>query len=244
MQARKVEVARSAGRRRLRVLLAALALATVVVLALVVLHSPLLAARHVTIVGAEHTSAADVLSVTGLDRRPPLVDVSTAADASAIDRLPWVERATVMREWPAGIRIAIVERHPVAEVERAPGEYALVDPTGRVLEDTTVRVAGVALLTGARDVPAPGGALGRREDAAVEAAGALPVSLLARVSSVRLGPGEQVVLQLTGGRRALLGPPSDLRAKMVSLATVLARVPLSGVVTIDLRVPADPVLTS
>jgi len=113
-----------------------------------------------------------------------------------------------------------------------------------VLEYTATRATRLALVAGVAHVPAPGGVLGARESPALAAAGAVPVSLLPKVVSVSLAHGGDVVLGLTGGVLVELGSASELRQKMVSLATVLARVPLSAVRTIDVRVPADPLLTT
>ncbi|MDA8291292.1 MAG: FtsQ-type POTRA domain-containing protein [Actinomycetota bacterium] len=244
MRARTVAVAREAGRRRLRRLVVALGVVSAVAGGIALAYSPVLGARDVTIVGAAHTPPAQVLAVTGLASHPPLLDVSDAKDVAALERLPWVARATVTRSFPSSVRVVIVERHPVAEVAAPGASYALVDSTGRVLEYTETRVPELALVTGVSRVPAPGSSLGPRSDPAVAAAGAVPVSLLGRVASVSVAAGGDVVLDLVGGVRVELGPATALREKMVSLATVLARVPLSGVRTIDVRVPSDPLLTT
>jgi hypothetical protein len=41
----------------------------------------------------------------------------------------------------------------------------------------------------------------------------------------------------------IFGSDSGLAEKMVALATVLSKVSLQGIATIDLRAPSDPVLT-
>jgi len=235
MRARTAEVARAAGKRRLRRILVAGAVAALVALGIAAVHSPLLAARDVTVTGSRHTPIAEVLAVTGLDRRPPLVDVSDAADASTLERLPWIARATVTRHLPSSVHVAIVERHPIAEVAAGTGSYALVDATGRVLEYTAARVGALALVVGVPALPAPGGSLAARDHPALAAAAAVPVSLLARVASVSVSPGGELTMDLVGGAVVDLGSAGDLRQKMVSLA---------GVRTIDLRVAADPLLTT
>lgn len=244
LRARRAEVQRRAGRRRLHRLVAVVGTALVVTLALVALHSPLLAARDVTVTGASRTGREAVLLATGLDRHPPLVDVSARADEAALRRLPWIARAVVTRSWPSSVHVVVTERSPVAEIPVASGIYALVDPTGRVLEDTAVRVGALALVTGITAVPRPGGWLPRQDDGLVEVAGALPEALVSRVARVVGVAGGQVELHLASGQRVDLGPPTSLGAKMTALTTVLDRVALGGIVTIDLRVPADPVLTS
>lgn len=243
IRARKVAVAREAGKKRLRLLGGFAALAAVVALLLGVLHSSLFAARKVAISGMTHTTRAEIMAVSGLGRRPPLIDVNSAMDEAAIDRLPWVASSSVARHWPDGIKVAIVERHAVAELADGGAGYALVDLSGRVLEKVATRVGGLALVTGAGDVPAPGAFLPRSRRAVVEAAGAVPVSLLSRVASLTSTATSGVVVQIAHGPQALLGASTDLREKMVALATVIERVPLTGIVTIDLRVPTAPVLT-
>jgi hypothetical protein len=51
-----------------------------------------------------------------------------------------------------------------------------------------------------------------------------------------------IVVEMPGHPLAIVGNPSSLQQKFVSLATVLARTDLNGVSAIDLRVPAAPVL--
>ncbi len=244
LRARRVEVRRVEGRRRLRRVLALGAVVGAVVLVLSVLHSPLLAARDVTVVGASRTGRQAILAVTGLERHPPLVDVSPAADEAALRRLPWVRTAVVRRSWPSGVEIVVTERLPVAEVPLSGGSYALVDPTGRVLEDTAARVGELPLVTGTAYVPPPGRWLPAASSPAIAVAGALPVADLARVATVVGLPGGDADLRLVSGQTVVLGAASGLGAKMTALTTVLDRVALRGIVTIDLRVPADPVLTS
>ncbi len=249
LRARRREVARAAGRRRLRLLLSTAGVVAAFVGGLALLHSPLFAAGSIDVVGARQTGRQAVLDATGLWRHPPLIDLSTATDERALERLPWVLRATVTREWPSSVRVVVTERLPVAEVALAGrSRYALVDETGRVLEDTATRVTGLALVLGAGPVPPPGGWLEPPARAAAAVAGAIPVSLVNAVASVESAWPGGVRLRLRSGTEVLLGPATQLREKMVSLATVLRRVGAAPaaptIVTIDLRVPSDPVLTS
>jgi len=62
------------------------------------------------------------------------------------------------------------------------------------------------------------------------------------VRSVGVDPSGGVELGLDVNARAVLGDTSDLSAKFVAGATLLARTPVAGRV-IDLRVSSAPVLT-
>lgn len=243
LAARKVAVAREAGRRRLAILGGFLTAVALVVATLVVLHSPLVSARVITISGASHESRSELLALTGLDQHPPLIDLDLGAEEAAIERLPWVARATVARHWPSAVSISITERRPLTEVELGPTSFAVIDPTGRVLADTTTSTPGLAPLSGVGAVPAPGGRLAPSERAVLALARALPVALLGRVAWLGERPGEGLVIQLRHAPLVIIGAPSALEEKMISLMTLLDRAQVAGFATIDLRVAASPVLT-
>jgi cell division protein FtsQ len=240
--ARRVGVGRQAGRRRLKGLIAALVVAALAAGLFALAHSPLVSARHVTVSGAEHTTRAAILAAGGLAGDPPLIDVNTLADAHAIERLPWVKTASVSVSFPSSARVVVTERHAVAVVGRDSGGDALLDVTGRVLADVPAHVGGLVLLEGLAPPPAPGGRE-RGAAALLATAAALPASLLARVAALKTEPGLGVVAVLRGVPRVILGSDSGLAEKMVALATVLSKVSLQGIATIDLRAPSDPVLT-
>ena len=244
LRARQLEIARAQGRRRLKILLGVLSAGVLAGGVLALLHSPLLSARHIAIAGARETARREILAVSGLAADPPLIDVNGAADAAAIERLPWVASATVSRAWPTGVRVVIAERVPTAEIALGAGRYAISDASGRVLEVRTGAWPGLVSVHGIAAIPPAGHELGATARAGVEVAGAVPVSLVERIDGIVVRGGAPITLVLDHGPTVILGNADELREKMVALATVLARVPLARVVTIDLRVPADPVLTS
>ena len=243
IQARRVGVQRAKGRRRLRAVLAVLGLGGLGAGGVAVAHSSLFAARSVVIAGAVHTSRAEVVSVTGLWRRPPLIDVSPSSMERELDSLPWVASSTVRVAWPSTVAVALVERVPVATAKSAPHSYALIDETGRVLAFEPNRPAGLPLVVDLGPIGLPGSSIAKENLPLVATAAALPVSLLAKVRSIGDSPSLGVVVQLNDGVRAVVGADQSLLQKFVSLATVLQRVSLAGVGLIDLRVPSSPVLT-
>lgn len=241
LRARKVAVARAAGRRRLVALSGGLLVVALVVSALVVLHSPLLSARVVRIHGAVHEGRAEILSVTGLGARPPLADVRTGAAAAALERLPWVRSAQVVDNWPTGVTVTLTERRPIAYVALPGKRAALVDRTGRVLSRGVAMPPRLVALAAHGPVEAPGSHL-RASRPALAVAAALPPSLVRRVAEVGTGRAG-AELRLAGGPLVLIGRPGRMEAKLTALKTILARVSLHGIRTIDVRVPGQPVLT-
>lgn len=243
LRARQAEVRRAAGRRRLKVIGVLAAVAGLIAGVLALLHSSLLAARTVHVNGALHETRAEVLAVTGLGAHPPLIDIAPGRAAAALERLPWVQTATVARDWPTGATVTITERHALGAVALGAGRVALVDGTGRVLADVASRPLGLAPLRSASVVPPPGGTLARADAPLLSVARALPVSLVGEIDDIALQPGTGVVLQLHHGPLVVLGSATDLAQKMTSLVTLHDRANLAGIRRVDLRVGSAPVLT-
>jgi cell division protein FtsQ len=94
----------------------------------------------IQISGDEHVTRPEVLSVFGADLERNIFRVPLAERRADLERLPWVQHATVMRLLPDRIRVEITERTPVAFVRRG-GEIGLVDANG-VLLDMSPNEAG------------------------------------------------------------------------------------------------------
>jgi cell division protein FtsQ len=243
---RRVGVLREAGRRRLRLLGCALAVAALASGAWLLLHTGFFSARHVTVRGAAHTSTRAVIAAAGLSGHPPLVDVDAGGVAARVDRLPWVLTADVHVRWPDSVTIDLRERVPVAVVGSG-GSFVLVDGTGRVLARAPGPPAGLVQLDvsggGSREPGSPGSTLGRAAAPGLAVARSLPPALQGRVSAIEVGRGGSVDLDLGGGVRALLGPDTELQQKFESLASVLAGARVPQPAQIDLTVPDEVEIT-
>jgi len=243
IRARRIEVRRRAGRRRLRWLLAALAASVLVAAAWAISRSPLLDVDAIVVVGAERTGAEAVLAAAGVAPGDQLLDVDLPAVRRGVGALPWVAEVVARRELPGTVRLAIRERVAVAVVG-AGSEAVLVDAGGRALgPPTPVELADRLLpLVEGVDPTDPGGVLEPGARAAVEVAAALGPTLRDRLAAVEAAGGE-VTLRLDDGARVRLGLPGDLRAQLESATTVLARVDLTCLAVIDVRVPAAPAVS-
>lgn len=234
-------MARAEGRHRRRALLALLVVILLGAGTFAAIHSSLLGARTVKVVGSAHVSDATVVKVAGLEHAPPLVDLSASDIASKVEALPWVDTASVSVSWPSTVTIRVSSRTPVAVVA-APGRgYALLDETGRVLEISSVRPAGFPLVLTHEAVPAVGRHLAGAADSLCLVSADMPEEMVAEVNDLRLGT-RGVDVDLADGIVGLVGDPTSLHDKFVALATVLAHGGLAGIGTIDLRVPSAPVL--
>jgi cell division protein FtsQ len=85
--------------------------------------------------GNRHVTKAQLLSIFGEDVDRNILRVPLEIRQAELQRLPWVERATVMRLLPDHLRILIVERTPVAFVRQG-SRIGLVDKNGVMMDFT------------------------------------------------------------------------------------------------------------
>src|SRR5690242_1197549 len=102
---RRIVVQREAGRRRLRVPLVLMSVVSVFGLAYLAVSSPLFDVDRVEVRGAHHLRVADVRAAAHVGHHRALLFVDVAAVARRVERLPWVEHATVRRAWPGTLRV-------------------------------------------------------------------------------------------------------------------------------------------
>ena len=217
------------GRLAFAILLAGAALALAV-------HSPLFCARTIHVAGTAHLSRAQVLAGAA-------VGASTNvffADASAIERRletdPWIERATIAKEWPSTLSIAIVERAPVVAVRDGPS-FRLLAGDGTDLGRAEDRGALPLARASDRSV--------RPAAAAAAAVAALSGTARAEVASVVTLPGGELSLRLRTGARISLGPPRELKAKGKAVAALMRWSDRAGTALerADVSVPTSPTAT-
>ncbi len=234
---RWVAVRRDAGRRRLRVVIAAGAVLVVLALAWGVSVSPILDVDHVTVRGLDHLTAAAVTDAGHIHRGDAMAWLDSGQAVRGIEALPFVGRATVTREWPGTVRITVVERRPVGWIE-GPGGKVVVDGTGRVLESVASPPPGLPQLVGTKLVPVPGATV-------VPVAGARVASGLrglaaggTRTVSVT---DAGVTLQLVAGPEIRMGEPTQVAVKLRAALAVLGASGGTEVHYVDVSVPTNPV---
>jgi cell division protein FtsQ len=91
---------------------------------------------HIEVQGNTHVTRAQLLSIFGEDVERNIFRVSLEERQGELEQLPWVEHATVMRLLPNRLRVAIIERTPVAFV-REGSHIGLVDANGVLLDMPT-----------------------------------------------------------------------------------------------------------
>ncbi|RZS82914.1 cell division protein FtsQ [Motilibacter rhizosphaerae] len=217
-----------------RALVALLGVVTVLVLAgWVALGTSALGVHTVEVRGTDRVPAAAVRAAVGVRAGFPLPRVDPAAAARRVRALPAVASATVTRVWPHTLRVQVVERQPVAVVQKGSG-WSYVDAAG------TAFAAAPATAGRSADVPVirtrrgDTGAL--RSAAAVVAV--LPGAVLAQLTSVDADSVDSVTLRLHGGSSVVWGSPEGSARKAQVLAVLMRSV--SGGTVYDVSAPEAP----
>jgi cell division protein FtsQ len=244
---RREAVARGRRERRRRVFLLVALVVVLVGAAVIAVRSPLLDVDRVRVRGAGEARVRGVVAASGLERDDPMLWVDERAVEQRIEALPWVASASVTRDWPGTVRIAVTTRRPVAYAEVG-GRVAVLDGSSQVLsvgdvgDVATGSGAGELLeIRGVRVLPEPGETL-----YPVEAAGlrdALPPALAPAVVAVDLAGTADVRLITTTGPELRFGDLGDAEAKGAAAAAVLERLAAEGATYeyVDVRVPEAPV---
>lgn len=242
IRARRIEVQRGMGHRRLQRLVDLGLVLLVAAGFAVALRSPLLDVDAVRVQGNEHTATPLVVERAGISLGDQLMDLDLAAAGERVGELPWVAEVRLHRGLDGEVALRIVERTAVAVVG-TDAEAVIVDAEGLSLArlaDEPELGATLVRLTGLDDHPDPG-------QRVAGAQGAL--RLAARLATVAPGlvPELSVDGPLVGvlatGEEVRFGGPTQLEAKVRSLRTVLDQVDLTCAAVIDLRSPGSPVLT-
>ena len=87
----------------------------------------------IQVTGNQHLTRAQLVGIFGGDVDRNILTVPLEQRKAELERLPWVEQATVMRLLPNKFRVAIVERTPVAFVRQGTS-IGLVDANGVLLD--------------------------------------------------------------------------------------------------------------
>jgi cell division protein FtsQ len=203
------------------------------------LGNRVLVVRSVTVTGTRLLTPAQVTEAADVPQGTPLLRVDAGAVTRRVEAISQVASATVTKDWPDRLVIAVTERAPVMAVRMAGGGYDLVDQTGVIVRWAQARPAALPLL----NTSLPGAAL--RGSAEVTTSAAVLAELgpwLARqvtaVQAAQAAEGtEQVTLDLRDGKTVQWGSPGDAAQKNRELAILL----LGSAHEIDVSTPGTAV---
>ena len=228
-----------AGSRRLWWVWALLAVVVVLVGAYASTRSGLLDVDELMVhIDGDRLDPALVEAVSGVRSGLPMSSVSPEAVARRVAVLAGVADVEVERDWPGTVRVWIVEREAFVNAVDLDGRRGLLDRAGTVLEVPAFDSALPTVRVDSLGVP---GTRMTDIDLLLAAADAVTPDLGKWI--VALVPtGSGVRVELVGGVDAELGLGDDFHDEFRSLATVLAWVELSCIVSIDVSLHANPVV--
>lgn len=236
---RRKAVART---KRRRILSGAGALGALGVVGWVALGSPLLAVDEVKIVGARHTTAAEIATAAGLGSEDNLLLMSTEEVEAKAETLPWVRTAEVDRILPGTVRVRVTERVPAMVVSLGAAQWT-IDARGYVLDSGAVSPK-LPVLGGAEtgDIE-PGAQLVTPEiQDALKAFRSMSNKLRSDIVAVIAPSFERISFSLSDGTLIRFGAAERLAAKNQVLDALLTRLRQQdrSAAYIDVRVPTSP----
>jgi cell division protein FtsQ len=203
------------------------------------LGNRVLVVRSVTVTGTHLLSPGQVTAAADVPRGTPLLRVDAGAVTRRVEAIPQVASATVTKDWPDRLVIAVTERVPVMAVRMAGGGYDLVDQTGVVVRWTQAGPGALPLLRTTLSGAAIHGSA--EVTAAASVLAELSPSLAAQVMAVQAAPvaqgTEQVTLDLRDGKTVQWGSPGDAAQKNREIAILLP----GSAHQIDVSVPGTAV---
>lgn len=146
--------------------------------------------------------------------------------------IPGVRTATVARVWPAGLRIDVTTRVPVAAIPQADGTFVLLD-------DEAQRVAVIQAVPG--DIPVVNIPVGEGNErilsAVITVINELPADVRARIHDVAAPTEDSVTFQLRDGPRVEWGSAEQSALKAQVLMVLLQSPQAASAGVIDVSAP-------
>ena len=216
-------------------------LATLAVAGEWVLRQSYFRVQHVTFVGVHHEPLALVMAASGLEDHPTMMDVSSTTLKQNLAQFPWIKHVTLVKHWPSTVVVTVQETTAVAVAFGAKHVLQYVDVNGRDLGPAPLHANYPTLrFVDPRNGSWPFEHAGR---SAAYVASQLPPAFAAQVSVITEDDHGRVVLQMTTPVQFILGPPTQLHAKFVAIASVIAHTTLSPGDVVDATVPDELAVT-
>jgi cell division protein FtsQ len=204
------------------------------------LHSSYFRVQHVTVSGNRHESAAAILGRSGLGDHPSMIALNETAIVKRVETFSWVHSVSVAKKWPNTVVLTVKENVAVAVAFTSKHVLEFVDAQGQPL--------GVAPLhenLPTLDYPASGSSwpFATAGRGAAYVASRLPRAFTTQVHTITDDAQGSVTLKMTTPVTFILGPPTDLHAKFVAIASVIAHSTLIPGDVVDVTVPDELAVT-
>lgn len=213
--------------------------ATVVVGGRWLLHRSFLSVQHVTLTGEVHESAQQILTATRLAAHPAMFDLNQSVLLRDLSVYPWIGSVSLIKRWPNSVDLAIHEVSAVAVAYDSSHVLRFVSATGRDLTPAPPNTNMPTLVTSPPSLAAKSWPYGGVEAAAAVVASQLPEAFSAQVDQIVVDAKGNVTLRLTTPLSFFLGPPTNLNAKFVAVASAIAHGTFAAGDIVDVTTPNE-----
>ena len=197
--------------------------------------------QHVTFVGFHHETPSALLAASGLMSHPSMINLSDATIKKNLSAFTWINAVQVTKHWPNSVVVTVHESVAVAVAFTAKHVLEYVDGTGRALGVAPPR-ANMPTLAYLNPTTStwPFARAGR---AAALVASQLPPAFASQVSRITDDAQGTVTITLTTPVSFIVGPATNLHAKFVAIASVIAHSQLVPGDVVDVTVPDELAVT-
>jgi cell division protein FtsQ len=222
-------------------LVTALVLATLAVAGEWVLRQSYFRVQHITFIGVRHEPLALVLSASGLEAHPTMLNVSASTVTANLAQFAWIDSVRLTKHWPNTVVVTVHESTAVAVAFNDRHVLQYVSRQGRDLGPAPLHANLPTLqFVHPRNAVWPFSHAGR---SAAFVAAQLPPAFSAQVSIVTENDHGVVTLKMTTPVTFIIGPPTQLQAKFVAIASVIAHSTLRPGDVVDATVPGELAVT-
>ena len=205
------------------------------------LHQSFFEVHHVSLSGVRHESSAQVLAASGLNNHPAMIDVSAKSIEKKLQIFPWIDSVSLSKHWPNSVVVTVRESDAVAVAFGPHHVLDYVDRQGRNLGRAPLKMNLPTLrYVNATKATWPFDGVGR---SAAFVASQLPKAFASQVSVITENSHGSVTLEMTTPVSFVLGPPTQLRAKFIAVASVIAHSTLGVGDVVNVTVPDELAVT-
>lgn len=220
---RRIAARRAEGRRRLRIAVSVGSFLALIVVALLLLASPLLSIREIDVEGVVYADAERVGEIVGALRGDAILTADLHGAETALEDIAWVREARVSMHLPRRVAIQIDEREPIAFFRAVDGFNRVIDIEGRILDVIEGDPVDFPPIQGTGPNLSAGEFVGQPFLGAAQLINALPRDLRLRLLSMAVTPNGEVSFLLSDDVTVLFGRPDRFQNKLVALVNEIKR---------------------
>lgn len=220
---RRIAARRAEGRRRLRIAVIVGSVLGVIVVALILLASPILSIRTIDVEGVVYADPERVGEVVASLRGDAILTADLRGAERALEEIPWVREARVSMHLPRRVSVQIDERQPIAFYRAVDGFNRVIDLEGRVLDVIEGDLVDFPPIQGTGPNLSAGDVVEQPFLGAAQLINALPRELRLRLVSMAISPDGEVSFLLTDDVTVLFGRPDRFQDKLVALLNEIKR---------------------